>query len=211
VEKAKVAKTKTAGIAERLDTCREIVGRKMRRWKSTAKAKEKAKAMEKVRMQDTARVHGNPREHKGHGKGYGKKGLYWFDQPSEPSSQYDPAWAFSVSEKPKAKVNERKPRGPPGLAPPILTSTSNKYEHLTPDDENDSDGDDVVANKCNHRIFTIGDAISIAKKKKGKAAPHSDSTNQDEHQFTFACANIRGCERPGCERPSPHSDSTNQD
>ena len=73
MEKAKVVKTKTVGIAERSDTCREIVGRKMRRWKSTAKATEKAKAMEKVRMQDTARVHGNPRERRATGKVMGKR------------------------------------------------------------------------------------------------------------------------------------------
>ena len=73
-----------------------------------------------------------------------------------------------MSEKPKAKVNERKPRGPPGLAPYVLTSTSNKYERLTPDDENYSDGDEAVADNGKHRIFTIGDAITIAKKKKFK-------------------------------------------
>ena len=94
--------------------------------------------------------------------------MYWFDQPSEPSSHRDLAWAFSVSEKPKAKMNERKPRGPPGLAPPVLTSISNKYKHLTPDDENDSDGDEAMADKGKHRAFTIGDPISIAKKKKVK-------------------------------------------
>ena len=110
-----------------------------------------------------------PQGAKGQGKGHGEKGLYWFDQPSEPSSHYDTAWAFSVSEKPKAKMNERKPRGPPGLAPPVLTSISNTYKHLTPDDENDSDGDEVAADKRKHRIFTIGGATSIAKKKKGQA------------------------------------------
>ena len=68
-----MAKTKTAGIAERSDTWREIVGTKMRRWKSTAKAKEKAKALEKVRMQDTARVHGNPREPRARGKAMEKR------------------------------------------------------------------------------------------------------------------------------------------
>jgi len=47
-----------------------------------------------------------------------------------------------------------------------LTSTINRFEHLAPDDENDSDGGEVVADKRKHRIFTIGDAISIAKKKR---------------------------------------------
>ena len=73
MEKATVAKTKTAGIAEISDIWREIVGRKMQRWKSTAKAKEKAKAMEKVRMQDMARVHGNPRDQRATGKAMGKR------------------------------------------------------------------------------------------------------------------------------------------
>ena len=70
-----------------------------------------------------------------------------------------------MSEKPKAKAGEKKPRGPPGLAPPILTSTSNKYERLTSDDENCSDGDEVMADYGEHRSFTTGDAIAIAKKK----------------------------------------------
>jgi len=63
-----------------------------------------------------------PHGAKSHGKGHGKKGLYWFDQPSESSNYYDQAWAFAVSEKPKPKTNAWKPSGPPGLAPPIVTS-----------------------------------------------------------------------------------------
>ena len=108
-----------------------------------------------------------PQGPKGHGKGYGKKGLYWFDQePVESNNQYNPAWAFAVSEKPKAKVIEKKPRGPPGLAPPIITSISNMYEHLTSDDENCSDDDEVMTDNGKHRSFTIGDALTIATKKK---------------------------------------------
>jgi len=61
---------------------------------------------------------------KSHGKGHGKKGLYWFDQPSESSNYYDQAWAFAVSVKPKPKTNAWKPSGPPGLAPPIVTSNT---------------------------------------------------------------------------------------
>ena len=71
--KAKVAKTKIAGIAERSDICQEIVGGKMLRWKSTAKAKEKAKAMAKVRTLDMARVHGNPRDLRATEKVMGKR------------------------------------------------------------------------------------------------------------------------------------------
>ena len=108
-----------------------------------------------------------PQGPKGHGKGYGKKGLYWFDQePVESNNQYNPAWAFAVSEKPKAKVIEKKPRGPPGLAPPIITSISNMYEHLTSDDENCSDDDEVMTDNGKHMSFTIGDAITIATTKE---------------------------------------------
>ena len=71
-----------------------------------------------------------------------------------------------MSEKPKAKVIEKKPRGPPGLAPPIITSISNMYEHLTSDDENCSDDDEVMTDNGKHRSFTISDAITIATKKK---------------------------------------------
>ena len=71
--KAKLAKTKIAGIAERSDIWQEIVGRKMLRWKSTAKAKEKAKAMAKVRTLDMARVHGNPRDLRATEKAMGKR------------------------------------------------------------------------------------------------------------------------------------------
>jgi hypothetical protein len=56
------------------------------------------------------------------GKGQGKKGVYWFDQPAEPSNAYEQAWAFAMSEKPKTKVNARQPRAPPGLAPQVVTS-----------------------------------------------------------------------------------------
>ena len=69
---AKVAKTKIDGITERSDIWQEIVGRKMLRSKSTAKAKEKAKAMEKVRTLDMARVHGNPRDLRATEKAMGK-------------------------------------------------------------------------------------------------------------------------------------------
>ena len=61
-----------------------------------------------------------PHGAKGHGKGHGKKGLYWFDQPSESSSYYDQAWAFAASVKPTPKMNAWKPSGPPGLAPPPI-------------------------------------------------------------------------------------------
>ena len=61
---------------------------------------------------------------KGHGKGHGKKSLYWFDQSAESSSYYDQAWAFAVSVKPKPKTNAWEPSGSPGLAPPILASNT---------------------------------------------------------------------------------------
>ena len=100
-----------------------------------SKGKGKAKGSSKGEWEDPIKGSWSKSSWKGKGNPWGsRKGTYWFDQTNCSSSDGDRAWAFSVEARtaedssefsnPKISCKPKVWERPPGLSPPVLTSST---------------------------------------------------------------------------------------
>ena len=100
-----------------------------------SKGKGKAKGSSKGEWEDPSKGSWSKSSWKGKGNPWGsRKGTYWFDQTNCSSSDGDRAWAFSVEARtaqdsseflnPKISCKPKVWETPPGLSPPVLTSST---------------------------------------------------------------------------------------
>ena len=100
-----------------------------------SKGNGKAKGSSKGEWEDPSKGSWSKSSWKGKGNPWGsRKGTYWFDQTNCSSSDGDRAWAFSVEARtaqdsseflnPKISCKPKVWETPPGLSPPVLTSST---------------------------------------------------------------------------------------
>ena len=128
-EKAKEEKEMcSAGIVGRLVMWQPSVGKRMLRWDSTGPRR-------KSEWEDPSKGSWSKSSWKGKGNPWGsRKETYWFDQTNCSSSDDGRAWAFSVEARtaqdsseflnPKISCKPKVWETPPGLSPPVLTSST---------------------------------------------------------------------------------------